>query len=112
MALRLAHFVRTGVVEPEEALGITFTNKAAGELADRLRTTLPEAAAEGREVEVTTYHGFAHGLLREFGSLVGTAREGPHRHPGLYAPTDARRHRRCPTPVTRPHPSGKRWSTG
>ncbi|MEK7251745.1 MAG: ATP-dependent DNA helicase [Actinomycetota bacterium] len=75
MALRLAHFVRTGVVEPEEALGITFTNKAAGELADRLRTTLPEAAAEGREVEVTTYHGFAHGLLREFGSLVGTARE-------------------------------------
>ncbi len=75
MALRLAHFVTTGVVEPEEALGITFTNKAAGELADRLRRTLPEAAAEGREVEVTTYHGFAHGLLREFGSLVGTARD-------------------------------------
>ena len=75
MAQRLAHFVANGTVAPEEALGITFTNKAAGELADRLRTTLPEAAAEGREVEVTTYHGFAHGLLREFGPLVGTTRE-------------------------------------
>ena len=75
MALRLAQFVRAGAIAPEEALGITFTNKAAGELADRLRTTLPEAAAEGREVEVTTYHGFAHGLLREFGPLVGTARD-------------------------------------
>jgi DNA helicase-2/ATP-dependent DNA helicase PcrA len=75
MARRLAHFVAGGEIAPEEALGITFTNKAAGELAERLRTTLPEAAAEGREVEVTTYHGFAHGLLREFGPLVGTTRE-------------------------------------
>ena len=75
MALRLAHYVTSGEIAPEEALGITFTNKAAGELADRLRVTLPEAAAEGREVEVTTYHGFAHGLLREFGPLVGTTRE-------------------------------------
>lgn len=82
MAQRLAFFVSSGAVAPEEALGITFTNKAAGELADRLRATLPEAAAEGREVEVTTYHGFAHGLLREFGPLVGTTREARIVTPG------------------------------
>ena len=74
MAMRLAHFVTSGKIEPEQALGITFTNKAAGELADRVRGTIPEAAAEGREVEITTYHGFAHSLLSEFGPLVGVPR--------------------------------------
>ncbi|MBI5157144.1 MAG: ATP-dependent helicase [Acidimicrobiia bacterium] len=82
MAQRLAHFVIAGVVAPEEALGITFTNKAAGELADRLRRTLPDHTAEGREVEVTTYHGFAHSLIREFGPLVGAARDARIVTPG------------------------------
>lgn len=75
MAARLARVVQEGLVAPEEALGITFTNKAAGELADRVRRALPDLAAEGREVEITTYHGFAHSLLREFGPLVGAPRE-------------------------------------
>lgn len=67
---RLARAVRDGL-EPEAALGITFTNKAAEELADRLRRELGDLAAEGREVEVTTYHGFALHLLTEFGAIVG-----------------------------------------
>lgn len=74
MALRLAHLVTANGLEPEQALGITFTHKAAGELAERLREYLPELAVEGREVEVATYHGFAHGLLREFGPMVGVPR--------------------------------------
>jgi DNA helicase-2/ATP-dependent DNA helicase PcrA len=75
MALRLAALIRREGIAPEEALGITFTNKAAEELADRLRFHLPELAAEGREVEVTTYHGFAFNLLAEFGPLVGVERQ-------------------------------------
>lgn len=74
IALRLESLVRTEAVAPEEALGITFTNKAADELADRLRVRLGDLAAEGREVEVSTYHGFALGLLREFGALIGVER--------------------------------------
>ncbi len=74
MAMRLAHLVRSKTVEPEQALGITFTNKAAGELAERVRAALPDETAEGREVEITTYHGFAHSLLDEFGPLVGVPR--------------------------------------
>ena len=74
MALRLADLIRREGIAPEEALGITFTNKAAEELADRLRRHLPELAREGRQVEVTTYHGFAYGLLAEFGPLVGIER--------------------------------------
>ncbi|MEA3502639.1 MAG: ATP-dependent DNA helicase, partial [Actinomycetota bacterium] len=64
-----------GGIEPESALGITFTNKAAGELAERLRSEFPNLTADGREVQVATYHGFAYEALREFGALVGVERD-------------------------------------
>ncbi len=71
---RLAALVKDGL-SPERAIGITFTNKAAEELAARLRSVLPEMAEAGREVEVTTYHGFAYGILQEFGALIGVERD-------------------------------------
>ncbi|MBU1494511.1 MAG: ATP-dependent helicase [Actinobacteria bacterium] len=83
MALRLEHLVRSGMVEPEQALGVTFTNKAAEELAAKLRSFLPHLSEEGREVEVATYHGFAHGLLREFGPFVGVERSATVITPGF-----------------------------
>ena len=64
IVLRLKALIADGI-EPESALGITFTNKAAGELADRLRSELPHLTAEGREVQVATYHGFAYEVLRQ-----------------------------------------------
>ncbi|MET0830949.1 MAG: ATP-dependent DNA helicase, partial [Acidimicrobiia bacterium] len=64
-----------GGIEPEEALGITFTNKASEELADRLRRRMPAHTADGREVEVNTYHGFALRILREFGAVIGVERD-------------------------------------
>jgi len=75
IAMRLATLVREAGIEPEAALGITFTNKAAEELADKLRLYLPDFAREGREVEVTTYHGFAHRIVNEFGPMVGIERD-------------------------------------
>jgi len=74
MAWRLQALVRDHDIAPEQALGITFTNKAAEELAARLREALPAESRDGREVEVTTYHGFAHSLVRELGPLVGLPR--------------------------------------
>ena len=74
IVLRLKALLSEGV-EPEAALGVTFTNKAAGELRDRLRAELPNLTADGREVQVTTYHGFAYRLLQEFGALVGVERD-------------------------------------
>ena len=81
IARRLQSMV-SGGIPPETALGITFTNKAAGELADRLRSLLPEMAQTGREVEVTTYHGFAYSLLQEFGAYVGVERDAVVIGPG------------------------------
>jgi len=82
MAMRLADLIEREPIDPEAALGITFTNKAAEELTDRLRLQLPDLAKLGREVEVTTYHGFAHGILTEFGALVGFERDAQLITPG------------------------------
>ncbi|MGV9265057.1 UvrD-helicase domain-containing protein [Kitasatospora sp. NPDC003701] len=88
MAARVVWLVGSGAVRPEEVLGLTFTNKAAGELAERVRAALRLAgvgvpAADGRgsageaageplgEPEISTYHAFAGRLLKEHGLRIG-----------------------------------------
>jgi len=71
VALVIANLVEAHGIDPERILGITFTNKAASELADRVKSFLGPAVDEGRQAEVHTYHGFAAQILAEFGALVG-----------------------------------------
>ncbi|MGH8910964.1 MAG: UvrD-helicase domain-containing protein, partial [Acidimicrobiia bacterium] len=74
VAMLVADLVERRGVDPEVILGMTFTNKAAAELADRIRTMIAPAIGAGREAEIHTYHGFAAQLIREFGALVGIER--------------------------------------
>ena len=62
---RIARLVERGV-DPRHILAITFTNKAAGEMADRVAALLP-----GTRVWVSTFHRFCSRLLRRYGGAVG-----------------------------------------
>jgi DNA helicase-2/ATP-dependent DNA helicase PcrA len=78
MAARVVWLVATGQVAPDQVLGLTFTNKAAAELAGRLRKGLAQAgipstgtAEEPGEPVVSTYHAFAGRLVTEHGLRLG-----------------------------------------
>ena len=59
MAARIVHLVETGRATPDQVLGLTFTNKAAANLKERVRQHLgPDA-----DVTVTTYHAFGASLV-------------------------------------------------
>jgi DNA helicase II / ATP-dependent DNA helicase PcrA len=81
MAARVVWLVGTGQVRPEQVLGLTFTNKAAGELAERVRKALVRAGVVELEPataddvpgepEISTYHAFAGRLLKDHGLRIG-----------------------------------------
>src|SRR3954452_19514713 len=49
MAARVVWLTGTGQVAPEQVLGLTFTNKAAGELSERVRRALVQAGVTDPE---------------------------------------------------------------
>ncbi|MFC9298266.1 UvrD-helicase domain-containing protein [Streptomyces sp. NPDC057011] len=83
MAARVVWLVGTGAVAPEQVLGLTFTNKAAGELSERVRKALAragitdpdpspaDAEAAAGEPRISTYHAFASQLLKDHGLRIG-----------------------------------------
>nr|WP_203602463.1 ATP-dependent DNA helicase [Streptomyces coelicoflavus] len=81
MAARVVWLVGTGQVAPEQVLGLTFTNKAAGELAERVRTALVRAGVTDPDLidpdhppgepAISTYHAFAGRLLTDHGLRLG-----------------------------------------
>ncbi|GHJ14669.1 MULTISPECIES: ATP-dependent helicase [unclassified Micromonospora] len=84
MAARVVWLVANAYVRPEHILGLTFTRKAAGELAHRVRTRLDQLVRRlGRprrdpredplagEPTVSTYHSYAGRIVTEHGLRAG-----------------------------------------
>ena len=88
MASRVVWLVANGLVEPDQVLGLTFTRKAATELAERITQRLrrlqraglwtPRAEDEAEDAEtlggtptVSTYHSYAGRLVREHALRLG-----------------------------------------
>jgi len=66
---RVAHLIETGV-RPGNILAITFTNKASGEMRERI-----EDLTGGARVWVSTFHSFCARLLRRYADLAGYKRD-------------------------------------
>jgi DNA helicase-2/ATP-dependent DNA helicase PcrA len=78
MASRVVWLVANSYAHPDEILGLTFTRKAAGELAHRVRTRLGQLVRRlGRddaltgEATISTYHSYAARVVTEHGLRAG-----------------------------------------
>jgi ATP-dependent DNA helicase UvrD/PcrA len=72
MAARIVYLIERLEVPPAAVLGLTFTNKAASELENRVREALADNPVDpGGQVTVDTYHAFAADLVKAYGIRVG-----------------------------------------
>ncbi|MDZ7637939.1 MAG: UvrD-helicase domain-containing protein [Bryobacterales bacterium] len=82
---RIAHLISSRGVSPYSILAVTFTNKAAREMKERLERILSEAFPNGlRGLSVSTFHSFCSRLLRVDGASLTEIRPGFTREFSIY----------------------------
>lgn len=72
LTYRIAHLIHSGTALPEEILAVTFTNKAAGEMKERVISLL---GGEGERVWVSTFHATCVRILRSHIHHLGRQRD-------------------------------------
>src|SRR5579862_424173 len=72
---RIAHIITARHVPPSAILAVTFTNKAAAEMRERVASLLAEVALESSP-GVSTFHSFCVRLLRRDGDPLARIRPG------------------------------------
>ena len=65
---RISYILKLGLCKPWQILAITFTNKAAGELKDRICDAVPEG---GADIWAATFHSTCARILRRYGDKLG-----------------------------------------
>jgi len=67
---RIAHLMAEHEVYPQQILAVTFTNKAAGELRERVEELIGPKA---KDLWVSTFHAACLRVLRSYGERIGLA---------------------------------------
>lgn len=65
---RIAYILQSQLCNPWNILAITFTNKAAGELKERICAAVPEG---GNDIWAATFHSTCARILRRYGDRIG-----------------------------------------
>ena len=69
---RIANLIRNHQVPPQQIFAVTFTNKAAQEMLERIKELL--GTTQGLEVRIHTFHAFCVRLLRQHAEEIGLGR--------------------------------------
>jgi DNA helicase II / ATP-dependent DNA helicase PcrA len=65
---RIAYLIEQGLAKPDEILALTFTDKAAGEMQERLDQLLPLGYYD---MWISTFHSFCQRILQQHGLDIG-----------------------------------------
>ena len=84
---RIAHIITSRHVPPSAVLAVTFTNKAAGEMRERVNALLADVPLDSSP-NVSTFHSFCVRLLRRDGEPLVKVRPGFTRRFSIYDDED------------------------
>ena len=68
LATRIARLLHEAPDEPFRVLALTFTNRAADEMRERIERMAPEAE---HRLSIGTFHAFSADVLRQYGQHLG-----------------------------------------